>query len=95
MPTVRLLGGLRDCTGEESVESEARVVREVLEEVSARGGRATATLLYDADGIAPSQDLRILVNGRSVAFLAGLDTKLAPGDTVTLHLAGARGYPGG
>jgi len=80
---------------EQSAASEARVVREVLQEVSARGGRAIATLLYEADGTAPNRDLRILVNGRSVAFLAGLDTQLAPGDTVTLHLAGARGYPGG
>jgi molybdopterin converting factor small subunit len=95
MAAIHLLGGLRDCMGEPSLECEARVVREVLEEVSARGGRAIATLLYDADGSAPNRDLRILVNGRSVAFLAGLDTKLEAGDTVTLHLAGARGYPGG
>ncbi len=81
--------------GAPSVECEARVVRELLEEVAIRGGRPLAELLYDGEGTAPSQDLRILVNGRSVAFLAGLDTRLAPGDTVTLHLAGARGYPGG
>ncbi len=95
MPEVRLLGGLRDLMGERSVNSDALAVRELLEEISERGGEAVAMLLYDEDGIAPSQDLRVLVNGRSVAFLAGLDTKLQTGDTVTLHLAGARGYPGG
>lgn len=81
--------------GESSVNCDARIVRTLLEEVSERGGEALATLLYDDGGIAPSQDLRILVNGRSVAFLAGLDTTLQAGDKVTLHLAGARGYPGG
>ena len=95
MPEVRLLGGLRDLMGESSVGSGARVVRELLDEISERGGEAVARLLYDEAGITPSQDLRVLVNGRSVAFLAGLDTKLQTGDTVTLHLAGARGYPGG
>ncbi len=95
MPEVRLLGGLRDLVGESAVNSDAQVVRKLLEEISKRGGEAIAKLLYDEDGVAPSQDLRVLVNGRSVAFLAGLDTKLQTGDTVTLHLAGARGYPGG
>jgi molybdopterin converting factor small subunit len=95
MPEVRLLGGLRELMGEMSLSCDALVVRTLLEEVSERGGEAVATLLYDGDGIAANQDLRVLVNGRSVAFLAGLDTKLQTGDTVTLHLAGARGYPGG
>jgi molybdopterin converting factor small subunit len=95
MPEVRLLGGLRDLIGESSVHFDAPAVRELLEEVSKRGGEAMAKLLYDEDGISPSQDLRVLVNGRSMAFLAGLDTKLQAADTVTLHLAGARGYPGG
>ncbi len=80
---------------ESSVSSDAPTVRELLEEISKRGGESVAKLLYDEDGIALSRDLRILVNGRSVAFLAGLDTKLQAGDAVTLHLAGARGYPGG
>ena len=95
MPEVRLLGGLRDFIGESAVHSDAPVVRALLEEISKRGGEAVATLLYDESGIDPNQDLRVLVNWRSVAFLAGLDTKLEAGDTVTLHLAGARGYPGG
>jgi molybdopterin converting factor small subunit len=95
MPEVRLLGGLRDLMGESSVNCDALVVRELLEEISERGGEAVATLLYDEGGVAPSLDLRILVNGRNVVFLAGLDTKLQAGDAVSLHLAGARGYPGG
>ena len=40
-------------------------------------------------------DLRVLVNGRDVRFLEGLDTALAPEDAVTLHATGARSFPGG
>lgn len=42
-----------------------------------------------------AKDLRILVNGRSVVFLEELDTKLQQEETVTVYIAGARGYPGG
>jgi len=81
--------------GESSVRCDAGVVRALLEEISERGGEAIATLIYDEVGNDPSRDLRILVNGRNVAFLAGLETPLRAEDQVTLHLAGARGYPGG
>jgi len=47
------------------------------------------------DGTQLSRDLRILLNGRSVAFLDGLDTPVAESDCLTLHLAGIRGFPGG
>lgn len=54
------------------------------------GGRDPGT-----DVRALSRDLRVLVNGRSVAFLDGLETAVAETDTVTLHLSGIRGFPGG
>ena len=47
------------------------------------------------DPLLPHRDLRILVNGRSMAFLQGLDTPLEKRDKVTVHLTGARGFPGG
>ena len=40
-------------------------------------------------------DLRVLVNGRDVRFLQGLDTALSADDAVTLHQTGARSFPGG
>lgn len=46
-------------------------------------------------GRALNRDLRVLVNGRSVAFLAGLETPVGETDYVTLHLSGIRGFPGG
>jgi hypothetical protein len=51
-----------------------------------RGGNAARAL---------SRDLRVLVNGRSVAFLEGLETPVGESDYVTLHFSGIRGFPGG
>lgn len=51
------------------------------------GGRDDARVL--------SRDLRVLVNGRSVAFLDGLETLVGESDAVTLHFSGIRGFPGG
>ncbi len=90
-----MLGGLRALLGAKSVSANALVAGEVLLEIAERGGDPAATLIFDADGRTVSQDLRVLVNGRSVAFLDGLDTKLRPEDTVTVYIAGARGFPGG
>lgn len=84
--------------GAKQVEAEARGVRELLDEIALRGGEAMARTLFadpSATSREPHFDLRVLVNGRSIAFLDGLDTRLHADDIVTLHLFGARGYPGG
>mgnify|MGYP001194562518 CR=1 FL=1 len=41
------------------------------------------------------RDCVVLVNGRSVEFQDGLRTRVAEGDTLSLFLTGARGWPGG
>ena len=42
-----------------------------------------------------NQDLRVLVNGRAIQFLAGRATALRECDAVTLYYVGIRGWPGG
>ena len=42
-----------------------------------------------------NRDVEVLVNGRNIHFLGGLDTTLSADDRVTVFLHGARGYPGG
>ena len=82
------------------VDSPA-MVAEVENEAAKRGGRAMATALFaspDQPDRARGElncDLRVLVNGRSILWLEGVDTKLEETDTVTLHHSGARGWPGG
>jgi molybdopterin converting factor small subunit len=95
MPEVRVLGGnLRNLLGGKQLQVEADRVGTLLDCLVASGGEAVARLLFDGD-CEPSIDLRVLVNGRSMVFLEGLDTKLATDDAVTIHLAGVRGFPGG
>ncbi|MCH2171419.1 MoaD/ThiS family protein [Myxococcota bacterium] len=100
MPEVRLLAGLRDrlAGGSHALEVDASSVRDLLTRLVGESPdfRAAEELVFEsATRDRAARDLRILVNGRSVQFLAGLDTNLQSNDTVTLHLTGARGYPGG
>jgi molybdopterin converting factor small subunit len=100
MPEVRLLAGLRErlAGGADRLRISAQDVGELLESLIAGSGEPenSIRLLYaDPSKAATARDLRVLVNGRSVQFLGGLDTPLREEDTVTLHMTGARGYPGG
>lgn len=84
--------------GAKQVSAKARGVRALLDEIALRGGEVMARMLFANPADFPREthvDLRVLVNGRSIAFLDGLDTQLRCDDTVTLHLSGARGFPGG
>lgn len=88
---------MRTRLGAPEVTSQARVVGAVLDDLAGRNDGALAAVLFEgavADRV-PHEDLRVLVNGRSIVFLDGLETELAEEDTVTLHASGARGYPGG
>ena len=98
MPRVRVLGGMRRALGAREVETAARGVREAVRDVAGRAGGALAPALWADPAAAepePHGDLRVLVNGRSIEFLDGLETRLEDDDTVTLHWSGARGFPGG
>lgn len=102
MPEVRLLAGLRQGLGrgQQRLRVEAANVSELLEALVRNSGNCEgARSLVYADRAEPERriqrDLRVLVNGRSVQFLNGLETHLDEDDTVTLHLTGMRGYPGG
>ena len=96
---VRVLGtGLRALCGGRELSVEADHARELLVALCSRGGEELSRRLFgeaDAEGRDLHPDLRVLVNGRDVRFLAGLDTSLGASDSVTLHLTGARSFPGG
>lgn len=95
---MRILGELRRALGAQRLCLGAPCVRELLGALVERGGDALAARFYaDPAAAAPtaSRDLRVLVNGRSIRFLEGLETPLREGDAVTVYLSGVRGYPGG
>ncbi len=84
---LRLLGGLRRFGGSEQRVDGASVA-------AVLAGSAVPHGLLFPDGRL-NRDIAVLVNGRNITFLAGLDTALAADDRVTVFLHGARGYPGG
>jgi molybdopterin converting factor small subunit len=87
MPVLKVLGGWRRFGVEERRVSGA-TVRAVLHE-----SPVPAALLFPDGQL--HRDVEVLVNGRNIAFLAGLDTPLSADDRVTIFMHGARGYPGG
>lgn len=87
MPTLKLLGGLRRFATAPAPPSAASV-RALLDESA-----LPRELLFPEGDL--NRDIEVLVNGRNIAFLDGLDTSLTETDRVTVFLHGARGYPGG
>jgi molybdopterin converting factor small subunit len=87
VPVLRLLGGLRRFGGRTQAVS-GETVGAVLAE-----SPIPQTVLFPNGQL--NRDVEVLVNGRNIAFLAGLDTRLSADDRVTIFLHGARGYPGG
>lgn len=92
-----MLGGMRRELGGGRLTARAGAVRELLEELAERADGAATWLFADPTAAERRlhEDLRVLVNGRSIEFLEGLDTRVGEADRVTLHHTGARGYPGG
>lgn len=87
MPVLKFLGGLRRLAkGPQPVTAET--VRSAL-----RAAALPQQILFPDHEL--NRDLEVLVNGRNIAFLSGLDTALEADDQVTVFLHGARGYPGG
>ncbi|MDI6871165.1 MAG: MoaD family protein [Bacillota bacterium] len=80
---VQLFSLLRRLTKTGTVEVQAGTVKEALAALVERFGPALAAELFDASGeVKPLYNL--LLNGRNIAYLSGLDTPLAEGDTLTI-----------
>ena len=74
--------GLATALGERRVTTSAATVKEMLEEVGRR--------------VPPSQQdemkkAAILVNGRNINYLSGVDTRLAPDDVIWMVIPSAGG----
>ena len=91
MAAVKFLGKLREITGVVGEE-----VRWVLDRLSEEHGLELAKLMFpEGDSSQLSKDIEILVNGRNISFLEGLDTHLESEDRITILYHGIRGFPGG
>lgn len=80
---VRIFAGLRPLVGAKEVEVEpADTRRNMLEKLTA-AYPALGERLLDQDGDLQSS-IHVLVNGRNIRFLDGLDTAIQDGDQVAL-----------
>ena len=95
MVIVEFLGGLRRF-GARHQFAHGATVRAILTQLEA----ARPVLFPDGERLNP--DVVVLLNGRNIEFLSGLDTQLSAldpqlsaHDRLVVFLHGARGYPGG
>ena len=89
---VRSLAGFRHILGgDREVDlAEGARIEDLLQDLcAAEGGQGLRPLLFDAGGL--KGDVNILVNGRNVESLQGLQTELAEGDDVALFPAAIGG----
>jgi len=93
MPTVIFLGEVRGAAGHSQIEVEAETVAGLLAAMRMGIGAGFAGLLSKDGALQP--DVEVLVNGRNIEFLEGLETPLRPADQVTIFYSGLRGFPGG
>jgi len=82
---VRAFAALHDLIGGSVVLElpEGSTVRSLLEELARRFGRAFREAVLDEGG-GLAKFVKVLVNGRDIDFLSGLDTALEDGDEVFL-----------
>jgi molybdopterin synthase sulfur carrier subunit/adenylyltransferase/sulfurtransferase len=93
MAVVAFLGAIRRAAGRASVPVEADTVAGALAALDASVGPEFAALLVRAGALL--LDVEVLLNGRNVAFLDGLQTPVRPADGLTVFYNGLRGFPGG
>jgi molybdopterin converting factor small subunit len=93
MAVVEFLGEVRTAAGQATVDVEADSVGGLLVALEDAVSPAFASLLSKDGTLQP--DVEVLVNGRNIEFLQGLETDLEPTDRVTIFYSGVRGFPGG
>ncbi len=67
---------------QQTVQEAAPTVRRLLEELSDAHGAAFRNRVFEQGGL--SSTLIVLVNGRNVEHLAGIETPLGPDDVVAI-----------
>lgn len=81
----KFFSSFRDKAGTAAVELEAENVEELLDQLIEDHRELENTLLEETDsGRELKSGVTVMVNGRNVRFLDGLDTELSEGDTVAI-----------
>lgn len=66
-----------------SLEKDSRIV-DLLDALVMKYGQPFAEKIYKSKTGEVNNEIRLLLNGRDIAFLNGLDTKLKEGDSLSL-----------
>ena len=82
---VKLFANFRELAGEAVMELEATTAGEMIERLLAAKPRLEGELLEEGDeGQGVKGGVSVMVNGRNINFLEGLDTPLDDEDTVAI-----------
>jgi molybdopterin synthase sulfur carrier subunit len=80
---VKFFAFIRDYTGSKEVYADScHTLRELLNNLCSRYGNRLSEKLFTRDGL--SEDIIIMVNGRHIGHLNGLDTKLTENDEISI-----------
>ncbi|MBS3787251.1 MoaD family protein [Candidatus Bipolaricaulota bacterium] len=82
---VKFFASFRDKTGEAAVELEAETLEDLIDMLTKEYEGLQNTLLNHANsGLEIKSGVTVMLNGRNVRFLDGLDTELSNEDTVAI-----------
>ena len=81
--TVRFFTSLRALTGVREIQVEAAIIQELIDLLVTRFGVKFSQMLLEKDG-SLKQHFHVLVNGRHVRLLDGLQTTLRNNDIVAI-----------
>lgn len=79
---VKLLATLRNITDRNEVEIEAEDVEDVINKLIKKYGSEMEKVLLESGTL--KETISILVNGRNIIYLEGVETKLNENDKVTI-----------
>jgi molybdopterin synthase sulfur carrier subunit len=83
--TVKFFANFREAAGQEQVEvTAAKDVAALFDELVRRFGGRMAEQLYESGSKKLRETVNVLVNGRGINLLSGLDMKLKDGDVVAI-----------
>ncbi len=83
--TVKFFANFREVVGREQIEVTAvRDVATLLDELVQRFGERVAEQLYESGSKKLRETVNVLVSGRGINLLSGLNTKLKDGDVVAI-----------
>lgn len=82
---IKFFASIRELTGEIDREwsDPAGNVRELLQQLTIYYGNRFQSKIFKSDG-GLSEEIIILINGRDLRHLSGLDTQLAPDDSISI-----------